>query len=45
MAYGHREFVELLINRGADNTVKDHTGQTAQDWAGRYQQNELLSLL
>jgi ankyrin repeat protein len=34
-AYGHREFVDLLLENKADKTIKDHQGQTPANWAGQ----------
>ena len=44
-AYGHREFVELLLASGADRKIQDHTGQTAVHWAARHHRHELIKLL
>jgi ankyrin repeat protein len=44
-AYGHREFVQLLLQSGAQKQIRDHTGQTPANWAARYHQNELIRLL
>ncbi len=44
-AYGHRDFVELLLKNGADKNIEDHTGQRPVHWAVRYKQDELVPLL
>jgi uncharacterized protein len=44
-AYGHREFVQLLLQSGARKDLRDHTGQTPAHWAARHHQNELIRLL
>ena len=43
--YGHREFVELLLEHGADKNVLDRAGQKPLHWAARHRQDELLDLL
>ncbi|MBV7336786.1 ankyrin repeat domain-containing protein [Chloroflexi bacterium TSY] len=44
-AYGNREFVELLLARGADRSVEDHIGQKPIHWAARHRQDDLFDLL
>ena len=44
-AYGHKDFVELLLHHGADVSIKDHTGQTPRHWAARYGKEDLIDLL
>jgi uncharacterized protein len=43
--YGHRGFVELLLERGALKTVTDRGGQRPLHWAARLGRMDLLSLL
>ena len=44
-AYGHEDFVKLLLKHDADVSIKDHTGQTPRHWAARYGKEELIALL
>jgi ankyrin repeat protein len=44
-AYGHREFVVLLLERGADKTIEDRCGQRPLHWAARHLRGELFALL
>ncbi|NKB66708.1 MAG: ankyrin repeat domain-containing protein [Candidatus Latescibacteria bacterium] len=44
-AYGHRAFVELLLEHGADKDLLDHAGQKPLHWAARHRQDKLFDLL
>lgn len=44
-AYGHKEFVELLLEHGANKDKTDHVGQKPLHWAARHRQDELFDLL
>ena len=44
-AYGHKEFIELLLEHGADKDTTDHAGQKPLHWAARHGQDELFDLL
>jgi ankyrin repeat protein len=44
-AYGHRDFVVLLLEAGADKSIQDHCGQRPLHWAARHLHGDLFSLL
>ena len=39
------DVIEILLERGADLTIKDNQGKTALDYTSKYNDDELLSLL
>jgi len=42
---GHQEVVKLLLRFGADATIKDSKGMTAQMWADKQHHTEIVDLL
>ena len=44
-AYGHKDFLNLLLENGADKNIMDQAGQKPIHWATRYRQKETLDLL
>ncbi len=39
------ELIRLLLSRGADSTIKSNIGESAQDWARKFNNPSVLSLL
>jgi ankyrin repeat protein len=44
-AYGHEEFVAMLLAAGADRELLDHSRQKPLHWAARHQQDRIIALL
>lgn len=43
--YGQIEYVKILLEKGADKTLKNQQGETALDYAKKYNQTEIIKLL
>ena len=43
--YGNDEAARLLLNRGADASLKDNDGITAAQWAVRNKRDSVVALL
>jgi ankyrin repeat protein len=44
-SYGHEEVTRLLLERGADASLKDGDGMTASAWAARNKRDDVARLL